>query len=209
VAAVRIGILGAGRIGGTAAKLFSRAGHEVGVSNSRSPVSLTALASTLGPRVTAMSASDAVQFGEVVLLALPYRNLDQLPPSHLFDGKIVIDATNPYSSQGQVIDLGEGTSSEEVAKRIPGARLVKAFNTINWRTLDTGSRPATEDRLAIFVAGDDPAAKEVVGRLIDQIGFAPIDMGSLRVGGKRQGPGSAVFGRPVNASEVPKILGER
>lgn len=206
---VRIGILGAGRIGGTAAKLFSRAGHEVALSNSRGPGSLASLASSLGPHVKATSASDAVTFGDVVMLALPFRNMNRLPPDHLFEGKIVIDAMNPYSSQGQVIDLGERTSTEEVAKRIPSARLVKAFNTIYWRTLDTGSRPATEDRLAIFVAGDDPAAKEVVMKLIDQIGFAPIDTGSLREGGKRQAPGSPIFGRPVNASEAPKILGKR
>lgn len=206
---MRIGILGAGRIGGTAAKLFSRAGHEVALSNSRGPASLASLVSTLGPRVKAMSAADAVKFGDVVLLALPYRNMDKIPPDHLFEGKIVIDAMNPYSAQGQVMDLGERTSSEDVAERIPRARLVKAFNTIFWRTLDTGSRPATEDRLSIFVAGDDPAAKEVVMKLIDEIGFAPIDTGSLRDGGRRQAPGSPVFGRPVNASEASKILGRR
>jgi predicted dinucleotide-binding enzyme len=209
VGTVRIGIIGAGHIGGTAAKLFSRAGHEVALSNSRGPASLDSLVSTLGPNVRAVSAADAVKFGDVVLLALPYRNKQELPPGHLFDGKIVIDAMNAYSATGEVMDLGERTSSEEVAKLTPGARLVKAFNTIYWRNLEAGGRPSPKDRLAIFVAGDDRGAKEVVTKLIDEIGFAPIDTGSLRDGGRRQQPGSPVYGRPLTATEARKILDKR
>src|SRR2546425_6162383 len=123
-AGMRIGIVGAGHIGGTAAKLFAKAGHQVGVSNSRGPATLASLASSIGPNAKATSVIEAVKFGEAVLLSLPYRKMDELPPAESFAGKIVIDAMNPYSAVGRVMDLGDSTSSEEVAKRMPAARLV-------------------------------------------------------------------------------------
>ena len=206
---MRIGIVGAGHIGGTAAKIFARAGHEIAVSNSRGPASLASLASALGSNVKGTSAEDAVRFGEAVLLAIPWRKMDSLPGADLFAGKIVIDAMNPYSSMGQVMDLGERTSSEEVAKRLPRARLVKGFNTMYWRTLDTGSRSPSEQRLVIFLAGDDRSAKDTVAKLIDDIGFASIDTGSLREGGRRQEPGSPIYGRPLTVREAQDLLGRR
>ena len=205
---MRIGVVGAGRIGGTAAKLFALAGHEVAVANSRGPASLAQLVASLGPNVRAASAADAVAFGEAVLLAIPWRNKKQLPPAELFTGKIVIDAMNPYSALGRVMNLGESTSSEEVAKRLPGARLVKAFNTIGSKTLENGGKPSKPDRLTIFVAGDDVAAKETVAALIEDIGFAPVDTGSLRDGGRRQQPGSRLYGRPMTSREAQDILGK-
>ena len=204
---MRIGIVGAGHIGGTAAKLFVRAGHQVAMSNSRGPATLASLVPSIGPNAKAMSTVEVVQFGEAILLALPYRKMDALPPGESFAGKIVIDAMNPYSAVGRVMDLGESTSSEEVAKRMPGARLVKAFNTMGWKTLETGSRPPSVDRLAIFVAGDDREAKSVVSRLIEEIGFGAVDTGSLRDGGRRQQPGTRIFGRPTTVREAKEILG--
>jgi len=204
---VKIGIVGAGHIGGTAAKLFARAGHPVAVSNSRGPASLAPLVASIGSNAKAATSEDAVKFGDAVLLALPYRRMDQLPAGGLFAGKIVIDAMNPYSAVGRVMDLGDSTSSEEVAKRLPGARLVKAFNTMGWNTLASGSRPGYEDRLVVFIAGDDAAAKSTIAKLIDDIGFASIDTGSLRDGGRRQQPGSPIYGRPMTAREAKKILG--
>ncbi len=204
---MRVGVIGAGHIGGTAAKLFARAGHQVAVSNSRGPATLASLVSSIGANAKAMSSVEAARFGEAVFLALPYRRMDALPPADVFGGKIVIDAMNPYSAVGRVMDLGESTSSEEVAKRLPGARLVKAFNTMGWNTLASGSRPSHEERLVVFIAGDDAAAKTVVAKLIDDIGFASIDTGSLRDGGRRQQPGSPIYGRPMTVREAKKILG--
>jgi len=204
---VKIGIVGAGHIGGTAARLFARAGHPVAVSNSRGPASLAPLVASIGSNAKAATSEDAVKFGDAVLLAIPYRKMDQLPAVGLFAGKIVIDAMNPYSAVGRVMDLGDSTSSEEVAKRLPGARLVKAFNTMGWNTLASGSRPAHEDRLVVFIAGDDTAAKSTVAKLIDDIGFASVDTGSLREGGRRQQPGSPLYGRPTTVNEAKKILG--
>ena len=205
---MRIGVIGAGHIGGTAAKLFAEAGHEVAVANSRGPSSLGTLVASFGPKARALSAGEAVKFGEVVLLAIPWRRKEELPPGELFAGKVVIDAMNPYSATGGIIDLGKATSSEEVAKMTPKARLVKAFNTMGWKTLETGSRPSDllQDRLAIFIAGDDGEAKAVVAKLIEGIGFAPIDTGSLREGGRRQEPGSPIYGRPLTARQAREIV---
>jgi predicted dinucleotide-binding enzyme len=205
---VKIGIIGAGHIGGTAARRFAGAGHEVAVSNSRGPGSLATLVTSIGRNVRAETPEGAAKFGEVILLAIPWRKMDELPSAELFAGKIVIDAMNPYSAVGRVMDLGDRTSSGEVAKRMPKARLVKAFNTIYWKALDTGSRPSAplDDRLAIFLAGDDPQAKAVVSKLIEEIGFAPIDTGSLREGGRRQEPGSPTYGRSMTAREARNIL---
>ena len=85
--------------------------------------------------------------------------------------------------------------------------LLKAFNTMGWNTLASGSRPSPEERLVVFIAGDDAAAKAAVAKLIDEIGFASIDTGSLREGGRRQQPGSPIYGRPMTVREAKKILG--
>ena len=203
---MRIGIIGAGHVGGTAATLFVRAGHQVAVSNSRSPESLTSMVANLGPNARATTPADAVQFGEVILLAIPWRKMDELPPSDLFQSKIAVDAMNPYSAIGRVMDLGDRTSSEVVAERLLGGRLVKAFNTIGWKTLATGSRPPGDDRLAIFIAGDDAEAKAIIAKLIEDIGFGPYDTGSLREGGHRQQPGSPIYGRPITLKQARDIL---
>ena len=158
---MKIGIIGSGNIGGTAAKLFLNAGHEIAVSNSKGPQSLQLFVESLGPGAKAMTVEDTIAFGDVIFLALPWRKRDVLRslPSELFKKKIVIDATNPYSENFEVIDLGNRTSSEEVAKQVPGIHLVKAFNTMYYETLRDGSRPSGEDRLVLFIAGDDDDAK--------------------------------------------------
>jgi predicted dinucleotide-binding enzyme len=203
---MKIGIVGAGNIGGTAAGLFLKAGHEVAVSNSRGPKTLASLVASLGPNARAMTAADAVAFGDAVLLAIPWRNKEKLPPAERFTGKVVIDAMNPYSALGQVMDLGDRTSSEEVAKLLPDTRLVKAFNTIYWKNLRDGGRVDPVERLAIPIAGNDAEAKAVVSRLIEEIGFTPVDSGSLREGGRRQQPGTAVYGRPLTSRQARELL---
>src|SRR3989449_2377542 len=155
---MRIGVVGAGHIGGRAANSCAKGGPQAARSNSRGPATLASLVSSIGPSAKATSVIEAVKFGEAVLLALPYRKIDALPPAESFAGKIVMDAMNPYSAVGGVMDLGDSTSSEEVAKRMTAARLVKAFNTMGWNTLASGSRPAQQERLGVFVAGDDAPA---------------------------------------------------
>jgi predicted dinucleotide-binding enzyme len=153
-----------------------------------------------------MTIEESARFGELILLAVPWRKPEALPPPGLVNGKIVIDAMNPYSAEGQVMDLGEKTSSEEVARRLPGVRLVKAFNTMYYHTLATEARAPGPHRLVLFVAGDDAAAKEVVSRLIEQIGFTPLDTGSLREGGRRQEPGSPIYNRSLTVSQAREVM---
>ncbi|HEY1204504.1 MAG: NAD(P)-binding domain-containing protein [Bryobacteraceae bacterium] len=203
-----IGIIGAGHIGGTAARLFEKAGHEVALSNSRGPASLRSLAAEIGPRAHAMRVEDAARFGSIVLLAVPWRTPEALPAPELVAGKIAIDAMNPYGPGGEVLDLGATTSSEEVRKRLPGARLVKAFNTIYYQHLATLGNTGLpiEDRYAIFLAGDDAEAKQAVAGLIEEVGFAPVSTGSLVEGGRRQQPGSPIYNHPMTAREAQRIL---
>ena len=204
-----IGIVGSGRIGGTVARLFVRAGHEVALSNSRGSASLTKLAASLGPKVRAATVEEAIRFGEVVFLALPWIRRGTLSAfARLCAGRIVVDATNPYSATGQVVDLGDTTSSEEVARILPGARVVKAFNTMYYVTLGRGSKPSKEGRLVLFVAGDDRDAKKVVSQLIEEIGFAPMDTGGLREGGRRQQPGTSIYARDLTLPQAEALLGQ-
>jgi len=208
---MKIGIIGSGNIGGTAARLFAKAGHEVAISNSRGPESLKSFVSSVGPNIRANPVEDAIKFGEVILLAIPWRRRqDLLSVSKLFDGKIVIDAMNPYSENFEVIDLGNSTSSEEVLKQIPNSRLVKAFNTIYYEHLRTKGNPNApiEDRFTIFIAGDDSNAKATVSKLIEDIGFAPVDTGSLREGGRKQQPGSPIYNNPMTANVAHTRLSE-
>lgn len=210
---MKIGIIGAGMIGGTAARAFARAGHDVAVSNSRGPASLAQLVREINedigaPRARAMTVNDAARFGDVVLLAVPWRSPEALPDPAAVRGKIVIDAMNPYAKGGGIIDLGDATSSEETAKRLPGARLVKAFNTIYFEHLAAQGNAALplDQRRAILVAGDDAGAKRTVSDLITQLGFAPVDTGSLRDGGRRQQPGAPVYNQTLTAAEAREML---
>jgi len=205
---MKIGIIGAGNIGATTARLFVNAGHDVAVSNSRGPESLRALVSELGPRARAMTVDDAASFGDIVLLAVPWRSPEALPSPERVRGKVVIDAMNPYRPDGALVDLGDSTSSEETLKRLPGARLVKAFNTIWYKHLASRARPdlRVDERHAIFVAGDDEEAKRVVMQLIEQIGFAPVATGNLRDGGRLQQPGSAVYNKPMTGADAVRAV---
>jgi predicted dinucleotide-binding enzyme len=205
---MKIGVIGAGNIGHTIARLLVEAGHEVALSNSRGPESLKDVIDELGPQAHAETVDNAAAFGEIVLLAVPWRSPEALPHPDLVANKVVIDAMNPYGTGGSVIDLGESTSSEEVARRLPDTRLVKAFNTIWFKHLaELGdvSKPETERR-AIFIAGNDLNAKEIVSDLIRAIGFAPIDAGSLREGGRKLEPNAPLYGKELTATEAQETL---
>jgi predicted dinucleotide-binding enzyme len=157
-----------------------------------------------------MTVEESVAFGDIILLAMPWRKREELRslPSELFKNKIVIDATNPYSENFEVIDLENRTSSEEIAKQVPSSHLVKAFNTLYYETLRDGGRPSGEDRLVLFIAGDDIHAKAEVSKLIADIGFVAVDTGSLRVGGRKQQPGSSLYNNPMTVETARKRLAE-
>jgi predicted dinucleotide-binding enzyme len=207
---MKIGIIGAGNIGATAARLFVRAGHEVALSNSRGGEGLGALTNELGEKARATTVEAAAEFGEVVLVAIPFGTYTRLPAA-AFYGKVVIDAGNYYPSRdGRVpeLDRGETTSSELMSAHLKGARLVKAFNTIYYVHLaeEGDATLPLDERRAIFVAGDDSGAKEVVAKLIGEIGFAAVDTGFLREGGERQQPDSPVYNKTLTAQEAEAVL---
>jgi predicted dinucleotide-binding enzyme len=206
---MRIGIIGSGHIGATAARLFLEAGHDVAIANSRGPESLTGLVDELGERARAATVEEAESFGELVLVAIPFGRYTGLPAEPLLD-KIVVDAMNYYPQRDGSfpdLDAGRTTSSELLGAHLRGARLVKAFNTMYWKTLgERGSREAGGDRLVLFIAGDDPDAKQTVADLIEEIGFAPVDTGGLADGGRRQQPGSPIYNQPLTAREAAQAL---
>ncbi|GLV53660.1 NADP oxidoreductase [Dictyobacter sp. S3.2.2.5] len=207
---MNIGVIGSGNIGANAAKLFAQAGHKVAISNSKGPQSLSQLVSEIGPNVRAATNEEVVQFGDIILLAIPWSQRTSLPPAQMFENKIVIDATNPYSKDQngnfQIEQLNHTTSSEEILRQIPGARLVKGFNTMYFETLKTSGKSSPDERLVIFIAGDDSEAKEVVAHLIEDIGFAAVDTGFLSEGGRRQQPGSPIYNVPMTVAQAKQAL---
>lgn len=209
---MKIAIIGSGHIGATAARLFIEAGHDVALSNSRGPESLRGLVAELGSRAHGMTVADAVAFGEVVLIAIPFGTYTTLPAGPLA-GKIVVNAMNYYPQRDgrfAELDAGRTTSSELVVRYLHGTRLVKAFNTIYFEHLATRGRKdrPIEDRHTIFVAGDDTEAKRTVSALIESIGFAAVDTGSLREGGRKQQPDSPIYNRPMSAAQARAALAE-
>jgi predicted dinucleotide-binding enzyme len=207
---MKIGIVGSGNIGATAARLFVAAGHEVALSNSRGPLTLRELAAELGKRARASTVEEAARFGDVVLVAVPFGKHRELPAA-AFYGKVVIDAGNYYPERdGQFAELdnGETTSSELMSEHLKGARLVKGFNTIYYAHLASQGDTSLplEDRRAIFIAGDDSAAKEIAAKLIEEIGFAAVDTGFLVDGGKRQQPGAAIYNQELSVKQAAKVL---
>lgn len=181
------GIIGAGNIGQSIARHLARAGYPVSISNSRGVGSLTELVTKLGKGVKAAGAADAAK-ADIVILAIPWKDSPALSPLTDWNGKLVIDAMNhfvTYFPDFQLADLGDQTSSEVVQTYVPGARVVKAFNTLSSKILDNDPKEANGRRV-LFVSGDDAEGKKEVMDMIKAIGFAPVDLGSLSAGGRLQ-----------------------
>ncbi len=193
-----------GNIGATAARLFARAGHEVAVSNSRGPETLEGLVAEIGPRARATTVEEAASFGEVALSAIPFFAYELLPAERLA-GKIVVDAMNYYRGRDGELGFGGLGSSELLARHLPDTRIVKAFNTMYFETLAKGGDPSDSARLVLFVAGDEGEAKGVVAGLIEEIGFAPVDTGSLK-DGRNQQPGSPIYNVPMSEARAREML---
>ncbi|MGD0894856.1 MAG: NAD(P)-binding domain-containing protein [Acidimicrobiales bacterium] len=205
---MRIGMIGSGKIGSTLAGHFVRVGHDVAVSNSRGPETLAGLVVELGPRARAMTAAEAARYGDIAVVTVPFGRYRTVPIDGL-DGKVVIDTNNYYPGRdGQFAELDEDrtTSSEMLAAHLAHARVVKAFNAIYWEHLRDSARPSgAPDRIAIPISGDDPEAKSLVGALIDQIGFDPVDLGTLAVGGRKHQPGMRLYTADLPAAEVRRL----
>lgn len=203
---MRIGVIGAGNIGAAAAGLFTLAGHEVAIANSRGPETLGSLVESLGPGVRAATVEEAAEFGEVVMEAIPFGRYRDLPAEPLA-GKVFITASNYYPARDGEIDLGGRAQSEFIARYLPESRVVKAFNTIYFRRLAENGRPEApvEEREVIFLAGDDADAKATVAALIEEVGFAPVDTGTITES-TRQEPGAPIYNVAMTPARARELL---
>ena len=178
---MRIGIIGAGFIGQAVAQRFIAAGHEVMLSNSRGPQTLKDVLVQI-PGVQVGTIKDAAAFGDVVLVAIPFNRYPTLP-AEWFAGKTVLDANNYYPDRDgpiPVLDAFETTTSRLIAEHLAGASVVKVFNAILADDLIRDARPSTAlDRRALPVAADDPGAKALAVRLLDEVGFDAVDAGNI------------------------------
>ena len=206
---MRIGVIGAGRIGGNAARLLAAAGHEVMLSFSREPDRLREQAEAIGERASAGEVDEAARFGEVVILSVPWRLIDAvLDRAGSLEGKIVIDTTNQYGSGG-LESLPDGKAAAQVnQERMPGARLVKSFNTLTsgFQASEAGREP--HRRVVLFLCGDDADAKRTVAALIDDAGFAPADVGGLADASVMEAPrrSGAVYGEEYRPAEAAAVV---
>jgi len=204
-----IGFIGAGRIGGTVARLGVDAGHDVVMSNCRGPATLGELVAGLGPHARAATSSEAAAAGDLVVVTIPMRSFRSLPAEAL-RGKVVIDTCNYYPRRdGQVAELDDGsmTSSELLQGLLPESLVVKVFNNIYFDHLGTLNRPSgSPDRTALPIAGDDPAAKATVARRLDDLGYVVVDAGPLSEGWRYQ-PGTPAYGTPYAADPSDWVNG--
>ena len=204
---MKISIIGAGNIGGNLARLLVKAGHEVALANSRGPASLKSFVDELGAGLHPVTVDKAITFSDVIILSIHWRTVDSLPVFNV-PGKIVVDTTNPYKEDGTFFDLGNDISSSRVIKHFPGGIVVKAFNTIWFKHLaETGNKKLpVEQRRVIPIAGDDKNAKAKISQLIEEIGFGPLDTGTLKEGSKLQGVQGVLYNRELSVKEAATIV---
>ena len=196
---MRFGTIGAGAVALAFARQALAAGHEVVLSSRRGPESLIGKVAELGHRASAATVEAAASL-DYVLLAIPWPNIeDALRGLPAWNDRVLIDATNPFSEYSPnlvLADLGGKGASEIVAGLTPGARVVKAFNSIVIDRFNEG--PAKNGgRRVIFVSGDDPEAKEFIQGLLKSFGFEPIDLGGLVTGGRLQQAGGPLAGHDL------------
>ncbi len=208
---MKIGIIGAGQIGGTLTRRLSALGHEVRVANSRGPGTLAALAAETG--ATAATPREAARFGKVVVVTIPEARITDLP-GDLFDGvsedTVVVDTGNYYPRQrdGRIEEIESGLPESRWVERRLGRAVVKAFNNIYAKHLMERGRPAgAGGRIALPVAGDDDRAKKIVMALVDELGFDPVDAGGLDESWRQQ-PGTPVYATDLEAPGVGRALAE-
>lgn len=205
-----VGLIGSGHIGSTVARLAVAAGYRVVLSNSRGPDTLADLVRELGPSASAGSAAEAAAAGDLVVVTVPLRAYQQVPVDPLA-GKVVIDTNNYYPDRDgrfAALDSGSDTVSGLLQKHLPRSQVVKAFNNIYYKHLQSLARPTgAADRSALPIAGDDVQAKAVVTAFLDSIGYDAVDGGSLSESWRfeRDMPAYAViyFGSSAGAGGIP------
>jgi len=208
---LRIGIIGAGNIGGTLTRRLTTLGHDVAMANSRGPESLAGLAAETG--ATAVTVTEAARSRDIVIVTIPQKNIPDLPAG-FFDGApdnlVVVDTGNYYPRQrdGRIDGIENGLTESRWVEQQLGHPVVKAFNNIHAQHLmERGQSAGTPGRIALPVAGDDPAAKVIVLRLIDELGFDGVDAGGLDESWRQQ-PDTPVYGTNHDAAGVRRALTE-
>jgi predicted dinucleotide-binding enzyme len=208
---MRIGIIGAGQIGGTLTRRLSKLGHTVFVANSRGPKTLASLAQETGAQ--AVTVAEAAHGGEVVVVTIPEAKVRNLP-KNLFedvpDNVVVVDTGNYYPRQrdGRIEEIEAGMPESRWVATQLGRSLVKAFNNIYAQHLMDLGRPAgAPGRIALPIAGDDSRAKAIVMELLDELGFDGVDAGSLDESWRQQ-PGTPVYATDFEAEGVRRALSE-
>jgi len=207
---MKIGIIGAGHIGGTLTRRLKALGHDVSVANSRGPDTLGALVKETGARATTVA--DAARDKDVVIVTIPEKSVPDLRKElagAIAPNTVVVDTGNYYPKRdGKIADIESGIpESQWVADQL-GRPVVKAFNTIYAQHLLERGKPTGErDRIALPVAGDDTRAKQVVMKLIDELGFDGVDAGGL-ADSWRQQPGTPVYGADLDADRAKRALSE-
>jgi len=208
---MKIGIIGAGRIGDTLTRRLTALGHEVSVANSRGPETLADLAAETGAKP--VSVKDAARFGEVVVVTIPEKNIPDLP-GDLFSGVpesvVVVDTGNYYPRQrdGRIDGIEAGLTESRWVSQQLNRPVIKAFNNIYAEhLLKLGKPKGTPGRIALPVAGDDERAKAIVLQLIDELGFDGVDSGSLDESWRQQ-PGTPVYAKDFDAAGVRRALSE-
>ena len=204
---MRIGIVGAGKIGGNCARQFAKGGHEVMLSG-RDPSKLEPLAEEIGEAARIGSPTEAAEFGEVVIFAVPWDGFDDAVSSAGdLDGKIVVDTTNQYGSSEMPVE-GQTAASFHAA-RVDGARYTKSFNTLTSAfQAEAAFREPEGDRVVQWVSGDDVAAKQVVMGLIADAGYAPVDLGRNEDAAVMEAPrrDGAVYGEEYRLPDAERLV---
>jgi predicted dinucleotide-binding enzyme len=208
---MKIGIIGAGQIGGTLTRRLTALGHQVLVANSRGPETLGDLTAETG--ATAVAVREAVRGVDMVVVAIPERSILSLPAGLFADSDeklIIVDTGNYYPRErdGRIEAIEGGTPESRWVEQRLGRPVVKAFNNIFAQHLLESGRPAgTTGRIALPVSGDDNAAKAVVLRLVDELGFDGVDAGGLDESWRQQ-PGTPVYTTDLDAEGVARALSE-
>ena len=207
---MKIGIIGAGHIGGNLTRRLTKLGHKVFVANSRGPETLTDLAAETG--ATPVTVKEAARSGDVVIVTIPVKNIAKLPRdlfANVPASVVVVDTGNYYPQRdGHIPEVESGMTESRWASQQLGRPVIKAFNNIYAKHLLDGGKPTgSPGRIALPVAGDDKAAKAVVMKLIDELGFYPIDAGGLDDSWKQQ-PATPVYGTDLDADGVRRGLAD-
>jgi 8-hydroxy-5-deazaflavin:NADPH oxidoreductase len=205
---MRIAIVGPGRIGSNCARQFAKARHEVVLTFSRDAGKLEQVAADVGGTAVADPA-EAVAGAEVVVLSVPWRVIDDaLAQVGSLDGKIVIDTTNQYGAGGVETFPGGQTAAQHNAARMPGARYTKSFNTLTSGFQADAAGRQGDDRVVQWVCGDDPEASAMVCALIEEAGYAAVDLGGTATCQVMEAPRrpGAVYGEEYRAADAQAVV---